>query len=78
MTPQEFNDLTEGYLWRRREEEDRLAWAVSIIANNNFYRRPLKPADLLESLGRKPDAARNRDKAAVAAEFKELKAEFNK
>lgn len=79
MTPKEFNDLAEGYLWRRREREDLTAWAVSIIANaSGNLKQPLKPADLLESLGREPDTAKKRDKATVAEEFRELKEEFNK
>jgi hypothetical protein len=74
--PGELDDMRDGYEWRRERDQRDLAVLCATIMNSSgrYYKRPVRPADLLK----KPKAKKvdKRSAAARAAELRELEESF--
>lgn len=74
LQPQEFILLLEGYSWRRRQQENMIAYFVCQLMNieGKYLAQPIGVADLLEPIRGERKQKRNEDEEYLREQFKDI------
>jgi hypothetical protein len=74
LQPQEFMLLLEGYSWRRRQQENMIAYFVCQLMNieGKYLAQPIGVADLLEPIRGERKQKRNEDEEYLREQFKDI------
>ena len=74
LQPHEFILLLEGYSWRRRQQEDMLAYFACQLMNieGKYLSSPISVADLLEPIRGERKQKRSADEDYLLEQFKHI------